>query len=108
MTDELWGLETIASYAGWKDRRSPVRAMKREGFLMFRRRRAGHPKPIWFTTKGLVHVWMISKCKVDRERLLEQEAGRVRRSAVGAEGVRGREGGHRGGRPAGVSPPRRP
>ncbi len=69
----LWGLKAIANYVGWKDPRTPLRAMKREGFLMVRRRRGSFPKPVWYSNSGLVQSWLISKARADREMLLERE-----------------------------------
>ncbi len=69
----LWGLRAIANYVGWKDPRTPLRAMKREGFLMMRRRCGSFPKPLWYTNSDLVKAWMISKAQMDREMLLERE-----------------------------------
>ena len=69
----LWGLKAIANYVGWKDPRTPLRAMKSQGFLMLRRRRGSFPKPLWYTNSDLVKAWMISKAQMDREMLLERD-----------------------------------
>ncbi len=71
----LWGLREIAGFMGWKDPRTPLRAMKREGFLMVRRRRGSYPKPMWYSNSGLIQGWLISKAKVDRDEMLQQEKG---------------------------------
>ena len=78
----LWGLKAIANYVGWKDPRTPLRAMKREGFLMVRRRRGSFPKPVWYSNSDLVQGWLISKARLDREMLLERE-----RDKDGQDGV---------------------
>ena len=80
---ELWGLHQICAHLGWKDPKTPIRAMKREGFLMFRRRRGSHPRLVWYTNSGLVHAWMIAKAKVERERVLAREAERRSRARPG-------------------------
>ncbi len=70
---ELWGLKSICDYMGWKNPRTPVRALKREGFLMFLRRRGSPPRPTWYSNSDLVRAWMISKAQADREMLLERD-----------------------------------
>ncbi len=74
---ELWGLKSICDYMGWKNPRTPVRALKREGFLMLRRRRGSPPRPIWYSNSDLIRAWMISKAQMDREMLLERERGKA-------------------------------
>ncbi len=69
----LWGLKAIAAHVGWKDPRAPLRAMQKEGFLMLRRRKGGHPRTLWYSNSDLVKAWMISKAQMDREWLLERD-----------------------------------
>ena len=70
---ELWGLREISRFMGWADPRTPIRALKREGFLMIRRRRGKHPRPVWYSNSDLIRAWMIAKAKADREMLLKRE-----------------------------------
>ncbi len=69
----LWGRRAIADYMGWRDPRTPLQAMKREGLLMFRRRRGSHGRVVWYSNSDLIKAWMISRAQMDRERLLGRE-----------------------------------
>ncbi len=73
----LWGLKSICAFMDWNNPRTPIRALKREGFLMLRRRRHSHPRAMWYTNSDLVRAWMISKAQMDREMLLERERGKA-------------------------------
>ena len=70
---ELWGLRGICAYMGWRDPQIPVRALKKEGFPMFRLRRWSHGRTEWYSSPDLIRAWMATKRKVDRERQLWRE-----------------------------------
>jgi hypothetical protein len=69
-----WGLKAICERMGWKDLSTPVRQFRDNGFLMYRRRRGKHPKPLWYTNDQLIAAWEIAQCKVAREALLAKDA----------------------------------
>jgi hypothetical protein len=68
-----WGLKAICKRMGWKDLSTPVRQFRDNGFLMYRRRKGKHPKPVWYTNDQLITAWEIAQCKVAREVLLTKE-----------------------------------
>ncbi len=70
---ELWGLQAIYSYMGWRDPQTPLRALDQEGFVMFRLRRGSHGRTVWSSNSALIRAWMASKRRVDQERLLWRE-----------------------------------
>ncbi|MFQ5801869.1 MAG: hypothetical protein ACE5JQ_03115 [Candidatus Methylomirabilales bacterium] len=70
---ELWGLQAICAYMGWRDPQTPLRALDQEGFLMFRLRRGSHGRTVWYSNSELIRAWMASKRKVEREKLLWRE-----------------------------------
>ena len=70
---ELWGLQAICSYMGWRDRRAPLRALGQEGFLMFRLRRGSHSRTVWYSNSELIRAWMSTKRRVDKKRQLWRE-----------------------------------
>ena len=70
---DYWGLESICGRMGWHHHDTPVRQLKSEGFLMFKRRRGKHPRVYWYTNDSLISAWEIAKCKAERETLLERD-----------------------------------
>jgi hypothetical protein len=73
---EYWGLKEICSRMGWRHTSTPVRQMRDQGFLMMMRRRGSNPRRYWWTDDNLILVWLVSCCKVDRERVLAREAAK--------------------------------
>jgi len=71
---EYWGLKAICARNGWKHPTTPVRQIKQNGFLMFQRRRGKHPRRIWYTNDQLIAAWEISRCKADRDGLLQRQS----------------------------------
>jgi hypothetical protein len=69
-----WGLKAICERMGWKDPSTPVRQFRDNGFLMYRRRRGKHPKPVWYTNDQLIAAWEIAQCKLAREALLAKDS----------------------------------
>jgi hypothetical protein len=69
-----WGLKAICTRMDWKDLSTPVRQFRDNGFLMYRRRRGKHPKPLWYTNDQLIAAWEIAQCRVAREALLAKDA----------------------------------
>ncbi len=80
---ELWGLQAISAYMGWRDPQTPLRALEQEGFLMFRLRRGSHGRTVWYSSSELIQAWMASKRKVERERLLWRELLKQERKGKG-------------------------
>ena len=70
---EYWGLKAICERKGWKDLNTAVRQFRDNGFLMYRRRKGKHPKPVWYTNDQLITAWEIAQCKLAREALLAKE-----------------------------------
>jgi len=70
---EFWGLSQICQRMGWRHHSTPVRQMKENGFLMFRRRRGKHPRIYWYTNSSLISAWEVAMCKAAREQLLERD-----------------------------------
>ena len=73
---EYWGLEAICGRMGWHHHSTPVRQLKSEGFLMFKRRRGKHPRLWWYSNDSLISAWEIACCKAGREELLERDEQR--------------------------------
>jgi len=72
---EYFGLQAIADRTGWRDKRTPVNAMARDCFFMFKRHRAGYPREMWYCNAQLIRAG---------------DAARVRRNEYShAAGVRG-------------------
>ena len=67
-----WGLDSICQRMGWRDRRTPVRQMIQNAFIMYKRRRGKHPRRVWFTHEGLIQLWEVAMVRVQREELLAQ------------------------------------
>ena len=73
---EFWGLASICEAMSWRSQSTPIRQMKANGFLMFRRRRGKHPRIYWYTNSSLISSWQVAMCKADREQLLERDKQR--------------------------------
>ncbi len=70
---ELWGLQAIYSYMGWRDPQTPLRALDQEGFVMFRLRRGSHSRTVGYSTSELIRAWMSTKRRGDQKRQLWRE-----------------------------------
>ena len=70
---DYWGTRDINQRMGWKHPMTPVRQMKLNGFLMFKRRRGKHPRLYWYSNDQLIAALEVACCKADRERLMAAE-----------------------------------